>query len=98
MAKNELEKLKRKAPYVPMHDDPVKELRHLVMQHKAITKAAVAIENMSSDKKNRETGEKIKCRLPEDVMVDLQDTAKRQKLRATQLEAAMKKSLQKVPI
>lgn len=73
-------------------------MRRLVLQHKAITKAAVAIDNMARDKKIRETGEVMKCRLPEDVMVDLQDTAKRQRDRAAKLETAMLRELRKIPI
>lgn len=85
-------------PYVPSSDVPYAELRHLVRQHKAITRAAVAIDNMSSDKTDRETGAKIACRLPEDVQVDLQETAKRQRQKAAKLETAMGRELRKLPI
>lgn len=93
-----VEKTLTKRPYVPASDDPREELKTLVLQHKAITKAAVAIDNMSSDKKKMETGEVIKCPLPEDVMVDLQETAKRQRDRAGKLESAMLRELKKIPI
>lgn len=85
-------------PYVPSSDSPYTELRQLVRQHKAITRAAVAIDNMSSDKTNLETGEKMKCRLPEDVQVDLQETAKRQRQKASKLETAMHRELRKLPV
>lgn len=98
MAKSALKSLERKAPIVPSSDNPREELKRLVLQHKAITKAAVAIDNMSRDKKSRESGEVLKCRLPEDVMVDLQDTAKRNKKRADQLKSAMLRELRKIPI
>lgn len=98
MSKNALKKLERRVPLVPSSANPREELWRLVLQHKAITKAAVAIDNMSRDKKNRETGEVLKCRLPEDVMVDLQETAKRNTKRAVQLKAAMLRELRKIPI
>jgi hypothetical protein len=85
-------------PYVPSSDVPYEELRRLVRQHKAITKAAVAIDNMGSDRTNRETGETIACRLPEDVQLDLKETAKRQRGRANKLETAMLRELRKLPI
>ena len=85
-------------PVVPSSNDPREELRRIVLQHKAITRASVALDNMSRNKTNLETGEVMKCRLPEDVMVDLQETAKRQGLRANKLETAMLRELRKVPI
>lgn len=85
-------------PYVPSSDDPYTELRQIVKQHKAIVKAAIAIENMASDRVFHETGEVMKCRLPEDVALDLLDTAKRQKLKAGKLETAMRRELKKLPI
>ena len=85
-------------PAVPSSDDPREEIRRLVMQHKALTKAAVAIDNMARDKQVlganlKPTGDVIKCRLPEDVQVDLRDTAKRQRDRGSKLESAMKREL-----
>lgn len=87
-----------KLPEVPSSDNPREELRRLVLQHKAITKAAVSIDNMARHKKNRETGEEITCRLPEDIMMDLQETAKRQRGKAAKLESAMLRQLRQVPI
>lgn len=98
MAKKSLKKLEYKAPQVPSSADPREELKRLVLQHKAITKAATAIDNMSRDKTRRDTGEVMKCRLPEDVMVDLQETARRNTKRAQQLKSAMLRELRKVPI
>lgn len=95
---NKIEKTLTKRPHVPSSDNPREELRRLVLQHKAITKASVSIDNMSRDKTNRDTGEAIKCRLPEDVMVDLQETAKRQRDRGSKLESAMLRELKKIPI
>lgn len=98
MKKSALAKLERVAPYVPSSADPREELKKLVLQHKAITKAATAIDNMSRHKTRRDTGEVMKCRLPEDVMVDLQDTAKRNVARANKLKSSMLRELRKVPI
>jgi hypothetical protein len=98
MAKNTLKKLERKESTIPSSDDPREELRRLVLQHKALTKAAVAIDNMSRDKKNRETGEVMKCRLPEDAMVVLQDASTDATKRAAKLKPKMLRELRKIPI
>jgi len=104
-----IEKAMKRRAYVPSTDDPREELRRLVLEHKAITKAAVAIDNMARDKQPHDTEgmhpdnikrlvDHLKCRLPEDVAVDLRETAKRQREKAAQLESAMKKELKKIPI
>lgn len=93
-----LERAAKKKPNVPSSDEPREELRRLVLQHKSLTKASVAIDNMARDKKNRETGETIKCRLPEDAAMDLQESAKRQRDRASKLESAMRRELKRIPV
>lgn len=89
----------RKRVEVASSEDPREELRRLVMQHKALTKAAVAIKNMSSDRKSKTTGELIECRLPEDAQAAfhalIDDVASPA---AGRLERAMLKQLKQIPI
>jgi len=88
---------RRKA--VASSTDPREELRRIVRQHKALVKASVAITHMSSDRKNRETGEVIVCRLPEDVQIAFQSLAQDvAKKKAEALESAMKQELKRIPI
>lgn len=67
--------LKGEPAMVPTHDDPAAQLRLLVLQHKAVTKAKVAVNNMSIDRKvlsGPNKGEPIPCRLPADARAMLQ--------------------------
>lgn len=92
-------KLRRSPPMPPSSDDPREELRRLVMQHKALTKAAVALEHMCSDCTSRDTGETIACRLPRDIQVQGQTFADEVfRKAATKLETAMLRELRKIPI
>lgn len=81
-----------------VHTDPRDELRRLVREHSHITRLAVAFENSSSDRTNKETGEKILCTLPEEVKGDIKRAAKALRQYATTLKPAMTKELRKVPI
>lgn len=82
----------------PANDDPREELRRLVKRHKALTRAAVALDHMSSDRVNHATGETIPCLLPEDDRIDLKAAAKRRRESAAKLESLMKRELKKIPI
>lgn len=99
---SELKKIERKMkkkPYVPASDDPRTELRRLVQQHVALTRGAVAIEHMASDRKNRETGESIPTRIPLDVAAYLKgETVAKMKADADRLERDMLRELKKLPI
>src|SRR6185436_1514727 len=66
-----LGRMKRKTPYVPNTVDPAEELRQLVKQHQAYTRKSVAVLQMASDRKNRATGETIKCDLADDDRLTL---------------------------
>ncbi len=91
-------KLKKPAPYVPANDDPRAELARLVNEHRALTKSAVATENMASDRKSRETGETIACRMPADIQEVYKAAAKNARAKAASLETAMRRELRKMPI
>lgn len=99
-SKNRLKKIADMGgvPDIPSSEDPVVELRRLVREHRALTKAVTGIMNMASDKTDRKTGEKILCRLPEDVQVELREAAKRQSLKIDKIQRLMEKQLKKVPI
>lgn len=89
---------KKRATEVPSSDDPMVELRRLTKQHKAWTRKAVAIMAMSSDRTNHDTGEIMKCDLPDDVRVQMHDVAKALCRQASKLETAMLRQLRKIPI
>ena len=91
-------KIRKPKIAVPSSSDPIVELRTLVRQHYALTKTATANINMGRDKKNRETGETIACRLPVDAMVEVQGLSKILSKKASGLESAMLRELKKIPI
>jgi hypothetical protein len=78
-------KLKAKKTVTSTSDDPRAELKRIVRTHAALTKAAVALNNMSSDHQ-REDGEIIKCMLPADDIADMQLAAKRRRQSASRME------------
>ena len=84
--------------YVPSDPNPQVELRRLMLEHSAATKRATSIINMATDKKNRDTGEVIPCRLPDDVAVVMIETARVLKKSAKDLEPAMIANLKQMPI
>lgn len=87
------------ATYVPSLTDPRAELRRLVFEHKVMTRKAVAILAMISDRKSRETGEVIPCRGVDDYRkVELGAVVDGMKADAKKLESSMTKELKKIPI
>lgn len=91
---------KRKAPAVGTDTNSARDvLKQLVKQHKALTRSAVAVTNMASDRTNRETGEIMPCPLPADVQEAFKllatDVAKK---KAKSLESAMVTELRQIPI
>lgn len=88
----------KKVPLPPVHENPREELKRLTKQHKAWTRKSVAISNMSTDRKNRETGETIPCDLPLDVRVQMQGVVDALKREAGSLESAMLRQLRQIPI
>lgn len=102
-----LKALKPKRVNVPSSDDPIRELRVLVAQHKALTRASVAIKNMQADRRavsaktaaeKREREERMRCKLPEDVRAAMRDDAKAWSAKASALESQMLVQLRSVPI
>lgn len=95
--------LKGKKPYVPAHENPKDELKRLVNEHRAITKRAVAIEHMCTDRVRRDkegkpTGEIIKNALPMDVRVKFEVLVKEARTAAAALEVNMQRELRKLPL
>lgn len=91
--------LKGRQQHVPAYEDPREELRYLVQRHKALTKSAVALDHMCSDRISRETGDVIACRLPKDVQIQGQAFAKEVFRKAAEgLERAMLQQLRLLPI
>lgn len=88
----------RKAAPPPAHVNPRDELKRLTKQHKAWTKKAVAIHNMSTDRVLRETGETIPCDLPIDVQVQMHEVTKALQREAQSLTSAMGRALKQIPI
>jgi hypothetical protein len=84
--------------YVPSSDNPREELSRLVLEHQALVKRAIAIQNMAMDKKNRETGDVIPTRLPQDIADLLIHTSEELSRAAKQIESSMLVNLRKVPI
>lgn len=81
--------------------DPMQELRLLVQEHRALTKKAGAIKNMTVDKVRRtgdRTGEAMPSYLPDDVKAVFLDAADQAKKRAKQLESSMTRALRQVPV
>lgn len=91
-------KRRKKAAEPPANEDPRAELKRLVQEHRALTKKATAIVNMTVDKKSRATGEPIPSRVPEDVKVEMLAVVETMKKRAEQLESKMSKQLKQVPV
>jgi hypothetical protein len=89
---------RRKLADPPVHTDPRDELRRLVREHQYVTRLAVADENQSSDRTNRETGAVIKCPLPEHLRQDRKRAAKALRSYAATLKPAMKRELMKMPV
>lgn len=94
----------KRRKHIASSSDPREELRSLVMQHKALTRASVAITHMASDRKRLDdngdpTGEVVACRLPSDVQIAFkslaQDVAKK---KAAHLESAMTAQLKQIPV
>lgn len=84
--------------YVPSTDDAREELRKLMLQHASATKASVGMMHMSRDRKNRETGEVLACRLPEDTALRIQEAAKGAKHDADLLKTPIRRELRKLDI
>jgi hypothetical protein len=94
-----LAKVRRKAkPKAAPPADPLAELRHLVNQHAAMTKAKVSLGHMSRDRKNHVTGEKIECRLPDVARAELDLVAKTFAKQTLVIVSGMKKALKTIPI
>lgn len=89
---------KRERLMLAVHDDPSTELRRLVKEHATHTRQAVALGNMYKDKKNRETGVVIPCRLADDVRAALANAEKSARDHAAMLESAMARQLRQLPI
>ena len=99
LPKGKLGKLARKPRVVvPSVSDPVVELKRLTNMHKSWTKRAVAIENMSTDKKDRETNEVIKCNLPQDSILQMEEVVKGLKRQADSLKSGLRCQLREIPI
>lgn len=91
-------KRRKKAAEPAANEDPRAELKRLVQEHRALTKKATAITNMTVDKKNRVTGDPIPSRVPEDVKVEMLAVVETMKKRAAALESKMLRQLKHVPV
>ena len=91
-------KLKKRKPYVPSSDDPVEELRTLVVQHKGIVRRSQTIDNISRDKVMADTGEVLKCPLPEDTAMAVREMMPLLAKDASAIESKMLKNLRQIPI
>lgn len=95
---------------VPAYDDPQDEIRRLIQEHVALTRASVAFTSSASDKVRQadlvkdgeviaKKGDTIACRLPVDTQLAIQAFAKdKLKKDAARLEKAIKRELRKVPL
>lgn len=92
-----LGRMGRRKVAVPVVDART-ELREVVSQHRALTRASVAISHMASDRTNRETGEKMRCRLPIDAQEECKAVAKAMSKRASSLASEMASKLKGQPI
>ena len=92
----------RRPPEPPSQADPRAELRRLVQVHKALTKKAVAIGNMASDRtwKDPATGEAIlvPSNVPDHRRVEMLAVTKGLMAEASALESAMRVQLKTQPI
>lgn len=92
-----LKKLRPK--YIPTHEDPKLELRRLVQEHVAHTKTAKSLFLMSNtNRKNKETGEIIPCRLDSVVIAEMRSVVASMKRKTDELKANMGKCLKKIPL
>lgn len=103
IAPGELGKVERKqrranTSTAPVCEDPRAELRRLVQDHKALTKKATAIVNMTKDKVGRIDGAAIPSRVPDDRKVEMQYVADALKKDAKRLESDMTRTLRKIPV
>ncbi len=92
---------------LPASTNPKLELQRLVQAHVALTKSAVAIEHMASDRKNRTTGAVIPTRIPADVAARMLGNKKDPdgsmsvvalRREASKLETPMLRQLRQLPI
>lgn len=89
---------KKREAHIPTFENPREELRHLVLQHEAITRQKVAIVNQNSDRETKD-GQVIPCRIPFDVATEMRDVAENVlEKRATRLGQDMQKCLKHIPI
>jgi hypothetical protein len=99
-------KLIAKRKEIAASDDPLTELRQLMRRHIALTRASVALDQMSSDKEAREDipqrglkkGDKIPNVLPEDTKAELQVMSDKRKKEAGKLETLLLRELRKLPV
>lgn len=89
---------KSAADSTPSTEDARAELVRLVREHAACTKQAVSLHHQRSDRKSRETGDTIKCRLPETSRAALAVAEDAVKEDASKLEALMLRQLKRIPI
>lgn len=79
-------------------EDPRAELRRLTRMHQNATRRAISMSAMVSDRKNRTTGETIKCDVTADTRAQHLVVAEAHKRDAEHLESAMLRELKKIPI
>lgn len=91
---------KKRDPEPVTHADPRAELRRLVQVHKALTKKAVAIGNMASDRELTKDGETVTVpsNVPEHRRVEMLAVVKGLRAEASALETAMRVQLRQQPI
>ncbi len=100
-AKGKLGSLKKRELYIPTYDDPREELRHLVKQHKSLTRSSVAITSMCSDREfEQDDGsvEVVKSNVPADAREAMVEVSEVLKKKAGHLESKMLRTLKKIPI
>ncbi|MFA5802958.1 MAG: hypothetical protein WC911_10900 [Thermoleophilia bacterium] len=93
----------------PSTEDPVEELRRLVIEHKSLTKRACSIEGMARDKVRRDrNGEPvldengkpqiISCHIAKDEQDAMCDVVKALRAAASKKEPSITKALRRIPI
>lgn len=82
----------------PVHANPREELRRLVRLHTNISRSAVALHHMRSDRKSRATGAIIHCLLPDDLRADLERAQKRFETTDKRIAREMARALKQLPI
>lgn len=90
--------IRRRPKYTPAHENAREELRQLVTRHRALVKRKVAIHHMANDRKNHETGEVMKCPVPDDTAMDMNALCNRLDKDAEAIARDMEKCLKLVPI